>query len=484
MSYSNNNFTRMNLNYSSSEEECFDGYSFVGGNQPISGPSNFQDWYRQPSTEGYADQTGYQGYTVLEDAGCRFENPHTTFADRAHDNWATAMNSDSLATNEQSTYAPVEYARPSVADLATAPSRVPPTSHPNNNPSLQTANIPRYRALEPQLAGLSMASHWTDVHPPASVDKGKARATDRIPHPHAMPTADDVWRYRQPRYTETHMAPTPQMVPSVPPNTDFPSPIAPSHGPQRSEGAKVRGKTTWIDKGKRARGSPEPVPEAIDSSWEQTKDRFVWELLDTYYFRPAGRSINPETAFAHIIKFIKEDLHRSPLADQTAAGKEEKRESRLYEHYLVHILKELRRSKRGEIQNEVDVYRQGKRPLTAFADTFDADNTWLFTVLEELESELAPVNGRRVLREGHVPNRGPNGSGDSTGKAKHRGVEQARRSAIRDLQERLSLYFWVPGQRKISAKDLLLYIVVYLRIGRVAFPGLIHPLLTKDGQQN
>ena len=54
-----------------------------------------------------------------------------------------------------------------------------------------------------------------------------------------------------------------------------------------------------------------PLPVAADSSWEQTKDRFVWALLEEYFFRPAGRSINPETAFASINKHIKEDLHRS-----------------------------------------------------------------------------------------------------------------------------------------------------------------------------
>jgi len=68
---------------------------------------------------------------------------------------------------------------------------------------------------------------------------------------------------------------------------------------------------TQTGKGKRKRESTEPLPEGVDSSWEQTKDRFVWELLEEYYFRPAGRSINPEMAFANTIKFIKEDLHRS-----------------------------------------------------------------------------------------------------------------------------------------------------------------------------
>ena len=64
-------------------------------------------------------------------------------------------------------------------------------------------------------------------------------------------------------------------------------------------------------KGRRKRRPPEPLPEGADSSWEQTKDRFVWELLEEYLLRPTGGSINPEVAFAAVTKFTKEDLHRS-----------------------------------------------------------------------------------------------------------------------------------------------------------------------------
>lgn len=65
-------------------------------------------------------------------------------------------------------------------------------------------------------------------------------------------------------------------------------------------------------RGDRQKQDPsDPPPKGIDSSWEETKDRFVWKLLEEYYFGPPGRSINPETAFANINKHIKEDLHRS-----------------------------------------------------------------------------------------------------------------------------------------------------------------------------
>lgn len=62
---------------------------------------------------------------------------------------------------------------------------------------------------------------------------------------------------------------------------------------------------------KRKRDTAEPLPKGADSSWEQTKDRFVWKILEEYYFKPAGRVINPEKAFATLTKYIKEDLHRS-----------------------------------------------------------------------------------------------------------------------------------------------------------------------------
>ena len=68
---------------------------------------------------------------------------------------------------------------------------------------------------------------------------------------------------------------------------------------------------TQRDKGKQERGSVEPLSEGVDSSWEEAKDRLLWEMFEEYHLRHAGRSINPETAFATTVKFIKEDLHRS-----------------------------------------------------------------------------------------------------------------------------------------------------------------------------
>ena len=98
----------------------------------------------------------------------------------------------------------------------------------------------------------------------------------------------------------------------MPINTDIPTPITSSSGPQRpKKGAKGKGKQIQKDEGKQKQDSAEPLPEGVDLSWEEAKDQFIWRLLDEYYFRSAGRSINPETAFAHTRNVFKEDLHRS-----------------------------------------------------------------------------------------------------------------------------------------------------------------------------
>ncbi|KAF9648412.1 hypothetical protein BDM02DRAFT_3269526 [Thelephora ganbajun] len=477
MSFFNNNFVGANYGYPSSEGNVFDGYpsgndrfpDFAANDNlfdldgPEAGPSRSQDWYLNPSNEGY------RGSTLLDVSGNQFMNPYTLHAD-THD-FATGMNVNGLSTYERTVNIPAGSAGMSVAHLATAPFQTPatfagPITPPLVLPQQNTRFLPptpsyaagtlQYGAYEQPLAGPSSTGQWSHIHPATSADKGKARATDYTPPTHPTPFEDDAWRYQQPRTTENHGTPIPQTVPGVPPNTDFPSPIAPSYGPQRSEGgAKGKAKATRRGRGKRKRDPSEPLSESVDSSWEQTKDRFVWELLEVYHFRPAGRSINPETAFASLERFIKEDLHRSPLAAKAATAKADKKESRVYEQYLTHILKELRRSEEGEAETETLVYTR---------------------VLQELGRELAPINGRRILREGHSSNRkDSNESDDSRAKVKHRQVEQERRAAIRSLQDQISAFFLVPGQKKVTTGELLLFVVVYLRIGRLAFPGLIRP---------
>ena len=230
-------------------------------------------------------------------------------------------------------------------------------------------------------------------------------------------------------------------------------------------------------KGRRSRGSAEPLPEGADSSWEQTKDRFVWELLEGYYFRPAGRSINPEMAFANMIKFIKEDLHRSvshsfyrdcdhrlmnlsiwqqPLAAHAEKAKEGKKETHVYEQYLTRILRELLRSEDGDIPNTVSAYTEGKQSLTILACTFNTNEADP-PALEGISRELMPINERRVLKNGHTQTKDLNGVNNAPEKVKLREAERARRVAIRSLQEEISFYFFVRGPKKISGADLLLF---------------------------
>ena len=98
----------------------------------------------------------------------------------------------------------------------------------------------------------------------------------------------------------------------MPPNADFPAPIVPSSPPQRFErGTKTKTEATQRSKGKCKHELTETLPEDVGSTWEETKDRLIWELLEVYYFRPAGGPINRETAFALTRKALGEDLHRS-----------------------------------------------------------------------------------------------------------------------------------------------------------------------------
>lgn len=76
---------------------------------------------------------------------------------------------------------------------------------------------------------------------------------------------------------------------------------------------------------------------------------------------------------------------------------------------------------------------------------------------------------------------------------KHKEAEQRRRAAIRGLQEQISVFFLVKGKKKITVGNLLLFgkstnltsklmaclpivlVIIYLKIGKVAFPGLVRP---------
>ena len=103
-----------------------------------------------------------------------------------------------------------------------------------------------------------------------------------------------------------HLADRDFQVPAIP------APIVPSSGPQRSgKGAKGKGKATQKGKGRRKRDPTKPLPTNIDKSWEETKERLFWKMSEMYYLQPPGGVINPETAFANTINYVKEDIHRS-----------------------------------------------------------------------------------------------------------------------------------------------------------------------------
>ena len=87
----------------------------------------------------------------------------------------------------------------------------------------------------------------------------------------------------------------------------------------------------------------------------------------------------------------------------------------------------------------------------------DADGIRLVTVLRELESELTPVDARRVLRGHSSVKKDPNELSNSRTKVNHRKAEQGRRTATRHFLDQISAFFLVQGQKKVSLGKLLLF---------------------------
>lgn len=73
---SHNNFTGMGFDYLYAEDE-----SYIDPDAPIAGPSRSQDWYLNPPPEGYAEQSGYEGSTLLDASGDQFVDPHAGYPD-------------------------------------------------------------------------------------------------------------------------------------------------------------------------------------------------------------------------------------------------------------------------------------------------------------------------------------------------------------------------------------------------------------------
>ena len=83
--------------------------------------------------------------------------------------------------------------------------------------------------------------------------------------------------------------------------------IAPSTGPQRSvKYAKEKEKETGKGRERRKRIPRKHLPVGVD--WPTTYGRFCAEMTKIYLHKPTGEVPNPETAYAEMYKFIKDDL--------------------------------------------------------------------------------------------------------------------------------------------------------------------------------
>jgi len=85
MSFPNNNSsTGMNMNFGyhlgNEESSNFETpyHPYLDSDAPIAGPSRSQDWYLNPSSEGYPDKSGYQESTLLDASGNYFVDPYAT----------------------------------------------------------------------------------------------------------------------------------------------------------------------------------------------------------------------------------------------------------------------------------------------------------------------------------------------------------------------------------------------------------------------
>jgi hypothetical protein len=54
--------------------------SHIDPDAPIAGPSRSQDWYLNPAPEGYGEQSGYEGFTLLDASG-NIVDPHAIYPD-------------------------------------------------------------------------------------------------------------------------------------------------------------------------------------------------------------------------------------------------------------------------------------------------------------------------------------------------------------------------------------------------------------------
>ena len=93
-------------------------------------------------------------------------------------------------------------------------------------------------------------------------------------------------------------------------STSLPAQAAPSIGPQRSaRRAKGKGKEVDRGEGRRKRLPKKDLAPGVD--WRSTCGRFCAEMAKIYFDQPTGEVTDPETAYAEVTKFVKEDLYLS-----------------------------------------------------------------------------------------------------------------------------------------------------------------------------
>jgi len=86
MSYFDNNIFG---SYYPPEVDTVDWYSFGADDQPIAGPSGSRDLHSHSPSEESVALSDYQGYTLLDDAGCQFTDPYASCTDYTCDDSST-----------------------------------------------------------------------------------------------------------------------------------------------------------------------------------------------------------------------------------------------------------------------------------------------------------------------------------------------------------------------------------------------------------
>lgn len=107
----------------------FEDGSHFDSDAMITGPSRSQDWYLDPAPDGYTDQSGYQGPTLLDVSGNKFVDPHAYSSletgksrhprSQSFGSMLTIIldtNVDGLYTDERTVNIPAEVARPSMGE--------------------------------------------------------------------------------------------------------------------------------------------------------------------------------------------------------------------------------------------------------------------------------------------------------------------------------------------------------------------------------